>query len=115
MTDPERDRAARATEYLIESAAEIAAARADLTKAENMLRVVKAMAMRMSNAKSVAAQETEAYASPQYLQAINDLTAATQAYEELRAKREAAKMRIEFWRSMNANQRTAERGYGSAA
>ena len=113
--DEDRARASRATEYLIESAAEIAAARAQLTKAENMLRVVKAMAMRMSNAKSVAAQETEAYASPQYLQAINDLTAATQAYEELRAKREAAKMRIEYWRSLNANQRGAERGYGSAA
>lgn len=113
--DDDRARAARATEYLIESAAEIAAARADLTKAENMLRVVKSMAMRTSNQKSVAAQEVEAYASPQYLQAINDLTAATQSYEELRAKREAAKMRIEYWRSLNANQRTAERGYGSAA
>lgn len=113
--DEERARASRATEYLIESAAEIASARAQLTKSENMLRVVKSMAMRMSNQKSVAAQETEAYASPQYLQAVNDLTAATQAYEELRAKREAAKMRIEYWRSLNANQRSAERGYGSAA
>lgn len=115
MADHDRDKASRATQYLVDSAAEIAAARANLTKAENMLRVVKSMAMRISNAKSSAAQETEAYASPQYLTAINELVAATQAYEELRALREAAKMRIEYWRSLNANQRSAERGYGSAA
>lgn len=115
VKDTEQSRAAKATEYLIESAAEIAAASADMVRAENMLRVVKAMAMKTSGEKSVAAQEVAAYASPQYLQAVNDLVAATQAYEELRAKRDAARARIEYWRSYNANQRSAERGYGSAA
>jgi len=33
----------------------------------------------------------------------------------LRALREAASARIEYWRSLNANQRAAERGFGSAA
>jgi hypothetical protein len=115
MRDTEAQRAAKATEYLIESAGEIAAASADLVRAENMLRVVKAMVMKTCGEKSVAAQEVAAYASPQYLQAVNDLVATTQAYEELRAKRDAAKARIEYWRSFNANQRAAERGFGSAA
>ena len=33
--------------------------------------------------------------------------------ETLRAHRDAAVQTIEAWRSMNANQRAAERGYGS--
>lgn len=115
MLDTEQSRASKATEYLIESAAEIAASAADLVRAEAMLRVVKAMAMKSSGEKSVAAQEVAAYASPAYLQAINDLVLATKCHEELRAKRDAAKARIEYWRSFNANQRAAERGYGSAA
>ena len=109
------NKAQKATQYLIDSAAEIAAAKTDLTKAENMLRVVKAMAMKHSDEKSAAAQEREAYASPQYLSAVNELALVAGEYEKLRALREAAKQQIEFWRSLNANQRAAERGYGSAA
>lgn len=113
--DHERARAAKAVEYLVETAAEIAAAKAELTKREHMLKVVKAMVMRQSNAKSAAAQEVEALSSPAYLTALNELEAAERAFQELRAMREAAVARIDFWRSMNANQRAAERGYGSAA
>ena len=108
-------KAAKATQYLIDSAAEIAAAKSDLVKAENMLRVVKALAMRHSDEKSAAAQEREAYASHQYLAAVNELAAVAGEFEKLRSLREAAKMQIEYWRSLNANQRSAERGYGSAA
>lgn len=111
----EQGRASRATQYLIDSAQDIARAKAGLVKAENMLRVVKSLAMKHTQEKSAAAQEREAYASPQYLSAVNDLAAAAEEYEKLRSLREAAKMQIEFWRSLNANQRSAERGYGSAA
>lgn len=114
MQDTERNRAARATDYLVDSAGDIADARAELTKKEHMIKVVKAMAMRQSGEKSSAAQETEALASPAYINAINELVAAEQRYQELRALREAASARIEYWRSLNANQRAAERGYGSA-
>lgn len=115
MQDAEKSRAAKAVEYLVETAAELAAAKAELTKREHMLKVVKAMSMRQSGEKSAAAQEAQALASPAYLSAINELAAAEQAYQELRAMREAAIARIDYWRSMNANQRAAERGYGSAA
>ena len=108
-------KAQKATQYLIDSAAEVAAAKGDLVKCENMLRVTKALAMRHSNEKSAAAQEREAYASPQYVHAVEQLAVAATDYEKLRALREAAKMQIEYWRSLNANQRSAERGYGSAA
>lgn len=110
-----QQKAERATQYLIDSAAEIAAAKADLVRAENMLRVVKALEMKHSDEKSAAAQEREAYASDKYRAAIDDLAEAAGDYEKLRTLREAAKAQIEYWRSLNANQRAAERGYGSAA
>lgn len=108
-------KAEKATQYLIDSAAEIAAAKGDLVRCENMLRVVKALAMKHSGETSAAAQEREAYASEQYQNAVNELAEVARDYEKLRSLREAAKMQIEFWRSYNANHRGAERGYGSAA
>jgi ABC-type phosphate transport system substrate-binding protein len=110
----DQDRAARAVEFLIDSAAEYGAAKADAIRAETMLRVVKALAMKSSDEKSASAQEREAYASEAYLQAVDDLFEATKACETLRAQRDAAQATIEWWRSANANQRVAERGYASA-
>lgn len=114
MIDTETQHAQRATQYLVDSAQDIAAARGELVKAENMLRVVKSLAMRQCDATSAAAQEREAYASAQYLSAVNEYAAATERFEKLRSLREAAKMQIEYWRSLNASQRTAERGFASA-
>lgn len=110
-------RAERAVEYLVESASTIATAKADLVRCENMLRVTKSLAMKHSDEKSAAAQEREAYASDQYRDAIERLAEVAGEYEHLRSLREAAKMRIEYWRSMNASLRGAERGFhsGSAA
>lgn len=110
-----QQKAEKATQYLIDSAAEIAAAKGDLVRCENMLRVVKSLAMKNSGQSSAAAQEREAYASEQYQNAVQELADVAREYEQLRSLREAAKMQIEFWRSYNANQRGAERGYGSAA
>lgn len=107
--------ASDATQYLIDTAYELGAAKAELVKREAMLRVVKAMVMKTSNERSAAAQEREAYASPEYLSAVEALSDAAGAYEKLRAGRDAATAQIDYWRSLNANQRAAERGYGSAA
>ena len=108
-------KASKAVQYLIDSAAEYGAARADAQKADDMLRVIKALVMAQSNHKTAAAQEREAYASEAYRNAIDEKFEAVKAAETLRARREAAIQTIEAWRSMNANQRAAERGYGSAA
>lgn len=113
--DDSKTRAEKSTEYLVASAAEIAAAKADLVRSEHMLRVTKALAMKQSDERSAAAQEREAYASREYIAAIDEVRDNTRTYEELRARREAAKMRIEYWRSLNANQRAAERGFGSGS
>ena len=113
MIDSEKAR--RAVQYLIDSSAEYGAARAEAQRADDMLRIVKALIMAQSNEKSAAAQEREAYAHDRYREAVETKFEAVKEAETLRAKREAAIQTIEAWRSLNANQRAAERGYGSAA
>jgi hypothetical protein len=106
--------AADAVQFLVDSAAEYGAARADAERCQHMLKHIKALAMKASGETSAAAQEREAYASEPYRTAIEELFEATRDAETLKARREAAVMTIEAWRSMAANQRSAERGYGSA-
>ena len=106
-------KAARSVQYLIDSAAEYGAARADAERASDMLRVTKALIMAQSEAKSLGAQEVEAYSHERYLDAINVRFEAVKASEILRARRESAIQTIEAWRSLNANQRAAERGYNA--
>lgn len=108
------DRARQATEWLVDNAPRIAQAKYALVKAESMLRVTKSLAMAHSGQKAISAQERDAYTSQQYLDAVEAHAKAAGDYEELRAMKDAAQARIEFWRSMNANQRAAEKGYGSA-
>lgn len=102
-----RQRAEAATEWMVHNAVHIAEAKASRDRCENMLRVVKSLAMAASGESSAAAQERVAYASPEYKQAINDLFDATRQHEYLFAKRLAAQGVIELWRSINSSLRGA--------
>jgi hypothetical protein len=106
--------ASRAVAFLIDSANEYATAQANKGRAENMLRVIKSLAMKASGEKSASGQEREAYASEQYQAAVDEVFTATKDAERLRALRDGAKFKIEFWRSVNSGLRAAERGFGSA-
>lgn len=99
--------AEKAQQYLVDTAYPYGEARGRVAKAEAMLRHVKALAMKASGENAVSAQEREAYASPQYLSAIDELFQATVEAEKLRAAREAAGIRVDLWRSFNANMRGA--------
>lgn len=110
----DQDRAEKAVEYLISTAGKLGQAKANAIRAEAMLRHVKALAMRASDEKSASAQEREAYASDEYLNAIDELFMATKDAETLKAEREAAQATIEFWRSSEASRRGAERGFHAA-
>lgn len=110
-----QEQARSAVEYLLDTAAEVAAAKADVVRAESMLKHTKALVMKSSEASAISAQERDAYASEEYVQAIDEVFKATHDYEILKARREAAQARIEYWRTLSANQRGAERGFGSAA
>lgn len=104
----------RAVEFMVHSAPEIAQAKAEADRADRMLKHIKALAMKDSGETSAAAQEREALASSAYVQGIAACFGATKHAETLKAQREAAIIKIEAWRSVKADQRAAERGYGSA-
>lgn len=99
------DDAERATQYLVDTAFKYGEARARQIKADAMLRHVKALVMKSCDENAVSAQEREAYASDEYKNAIGELFEATLEAEKMRAAREAACVRIDFWRSANANRR----------
>lgn len=96
-------RAESATEWMVHNAERLGRAKAERERCENMLRVVKSLRMKLSDERSAAAQEREAYASAEYVEALDKLFEATLAHETLMATRNAAQSVIEVWRSLNSN------------
>lgn len=95
----------KALDWLRDNARDIGAAKAAAIRTERMVKHVKALAMKHSGKTSAAAQEREAYCSQSYLDAIEIEAAAAGHYEGMKALREAAAMKIEAWRSEQANYR----------
>ena len=109
----DQERAEAATQWLIDNASAVGLAKARATFASNSLRRVKAFEILKSEAKSISLKEAEAYASDKYGEALTEEYEAVKEFETLKAAKEAARETIEIWRSINSNQRAAERGYGS--
>lgn len=105
MRSAEHQEAQKATQYLVDSAFPYGDAQARKAKAEAMLRHVKAVAMKASGETTVSAQEREAYASAQYLSAIETLFEETKEAERIKASREAARIKVDFWRTTEASNR----------
>ena len=101
------EEAERAVQYLVDSAFPYAKAKARQTKAHAMLRHVKALAMKASGEMVVSAQERNAYASDEYKSAIDEEYEATLEFGKIQAAREAARVRVDFWRSLEASRREA--------
>jgi hypothetical protein len=96
------DRAEAAVMMLRDTAAEYGKARGYMAFCDANLRRVKSIQMLSDSQGSVADREARAYASDAYLEAITQLQEATAHYETLRARREAAAMGIEVYRSQNS-------------
>lgn len=95
----------RALEWLRDNAVELGERKREAVRADHMLKVERALAMKHSSENSAAAQEREALASESYLAAVNRAAEAAGQYETMRALREAAALKIEVWRSEQANYR----------
>lgn len=91
--------------WLRDSAQDIGDARAEVIRAGHMVKVTKALVMKMHNDKPVSVQEREALASPQYLAAIERDAVAAGEFEKLKSLRDAAALKIEAWRSEQATWR----------
>lgn len=95
----------KALDWLRDNAIEIGEAKKRSVLASNMLRHIKALEMK-KHSGPVSAQEREAYASEAYREALYEDAVAAGEYEKLKSLREAAALKIEAWRSEQANFRS---------
>lgn len=94
-----------ALEYLRTSADYAAKCRAERIYVEEYRQVVKAQIMKEHDDKPVNAQEREAYADQRYADHLEAIREAVMKEEKARFLREAAKARIEAWRTQSSNER----------
>jgi hypothetical protein len=93
-----------AVEFLRDTAKQYGQARGYMAFAEGNLRRIKSLEL-LAAEGSLGEREAKAYASPRYLEALQDLQNATAEYETLRARRESAAITVDVWRSQNAARR----------
>lgn len=98
----------KAVDFLLTSAKKIGAARERQRRAEHMVKAIEALEFKRSSASSAEAKKADARASDAYQRALTEDAEATGAFEEMRALREAAMMRIEVWRTMSSNARSVK-------
>ena len=99
----------KAVDYIIQNAGKFAKARAERVYIEEYRKSLKAMLMKQSGEKVIAAQEREAYAHDDYAALLAGLREAVEVEEKLRWDLIAAQARIEIWRSQEATNRTQEK------
>lgn len=95
---------------------EYAKAYADASYLEEYRKSKKALLMRQAEidgAKTSAAQETVAYAHPEYIELLKSLKEAIEVREKLRWRFEVARLSVGVWQTAQANQRAEQRAYGS--
>jgi hypothetical protein len=99
----------KAIDYIIQNSVKYAQAKANRLYLEEFRKSKKALLMKDALARgyeAVNAQEREAYSDSEYLDVLRGIKEATAEEEEIRWKMEAAKMRIEVWRSEQATARS---------
>lgn len=95
----------KALDWLRDNAEDIGRAKAETVRAGHMIKHVKALEQKRHNEKPATHQEREALASEAYLAALERDAIAAGEYEKMRSLREAAALKIETWRSEQANYR----------
>jgi len=95
----------KALDYLRDTADSAAQRRADRLYLEDYSRVLKATVMAEHLAEPVNAQERYAYSDLRYRNHLEALKIAIFEDEKARFLREAAAVKIEVWRSIQANER----------
>lgn len=104
LRDPDR-----AVDFIIANAGKFAAAKAQRVYLEEFRKSKKALLMAQSTDKAAVAREQYAYAHEDYLGLLGGLKAAVEVEEELKWRLEAARIRVEIWRTKEASNRNQER------
>jgi hypothetical protein len=104
---PLEERYERALDSLGQQLSDAGSARAEAENAEAAMKQKKAVLFLKykSGGESAATAEQMALADPIYAEALADYMKANLAYRRLDAEADAAKLRFEAWRTLNANKR----------
>jgi hypothetical protein len=108
MDDPNK-----AVDFLLKNSKIYAQAKAKRIYLEEFRKSKKALLMQqaqMHGVETMSAQERDAYANKEYQELIKGLAAAVEVEEDLRWKLIAAQMRVDIWRTNQANNRFIEKG-----
>lgn len=98
----------KAVDFLIEHSRQYAQAKADRVHLEHFRKSKKALLMNECTEKVATAREQYAYSHPDYIALLEGLREAVRVEEALRWRLTAAQLRVEVWRSENANNRRLE-------
>lgn len=101
----------KALDYLRNTAEDAAQARADRLYLDDFSRVLRATIMSEHLAEPVNAQERYAYCDVRYKNHLEGLKAAIYKDERFRFLRDAAAVKVEAWRSFQANLRAEGKAY----
>lgn len=98
-----------AVDYIIKHSAKFADAKGERVYLEEFRKSKKAILMAQSEAKTAVEREQWAYAHPEYIALLTGIKAAVEAEENLKWMLEAARIRVDIWRSQEASNRGQER------
>jgi hypothetical protein len=104
----------KAVDYIRDNAPIMAKAKSERIYLEEFRKSKKALLMKDAQAAGIDAanaQEREAYANPDYIELIRGLAAAVEIEETIKWRMEAARMRVEIWRTESANNRMIDKAH----
>lgn len=102
----------KAVDYIIANREKYAEAKAARVYLEEFRKSKKALLMKDALAQGIEAanaQEREAYSHPEYQQLLKDLQIAIETEESIKWMMEAARMRVDIWRTEEATARAEGR------
>ena len=99
----------KAVDYILKHASLFTKAKAERTYIEHFRKSLKGILMKRSMETAIGAQEREAYAHPEMVELLNGLKAAVEIEEKLKWDITAAELRVEIWRTEQANNRAEGR------
>lgn len=99
------DEAEKALDWLRDGAKALGEAKRRAVLAERMVKRVKAIEMKRSDATTASAREADAECSDAMLTAITEDAEAAGAFETQRALKDAAGAKLDVWRTLRASER----------
>jgi hypothetical protein len=102
----------KAVEFIIENSAKYAEAKSKRIYISEFRKSKKALLMKeamLKNVDAANAQEREAYSNQEYIDLLDGLAAAIEEEERLSWMLEAAKLKIEIWKTESFNNRRQDR------